>query len=66
MVLITGTEAAVDTATHPAPDTNAPFPKLLLTGLGLGFIADKQGNSLRVRLIPAAPCRALACKWLNA
>lgn len=32
-------------ATYPsAPDRNTLFPKLLLTGLGLGFTADKQNQ----------------------
>jgi len=60
-------DIAVNTATHllPSPDTNAPFPELLLTGLGLGFTADKQADSWRVRFVQAASCRALSCKWLN-
>lgn len=59
MVLITGKpmDIAVNTATRPLPipDTNAPFPKLLLTGLGLGFIADKQANSFEGEVNSSSP-----------
>lgn len=50
-------DIAVNTATRPLPipDTNAPFPKLLLTGLGLGFIADKQANSFEGEVNSSSP-----------